>query len=54
MNLTKQIYPAIAFTVVLTVPLGIVYPLVVTGLAQVMFKEQANGSVLAVTFHNAL
>ncbi|HMG35896.1 MAG TPA: potassium-transporting ATPase subunit KdpC [Blastocatellia bacterium] len=46
MNLTKQIYPAIAFTVVLTVLLGIVYPLVVTGLAQVMFKEQANGSLI--------
>jgi K+-transporting ATPase ATPase C chain len=46
MNLLKQIYPAIAMTVVLTVLLGIVYPLVVTGLAQVMFPRQANGSLI--------
>jgi potassium-transporting ATPase KdpC subunit len=46
MNLTKQIYPAIAMTVVLTVLLGLIYPLVVTGLAQVLFKDQANGSLI--------
>ncbi|HSB10956.1 MAG TPA: potassium-transporting ATPase subunit KdpC [Blastocatellia bacterium] len=42
----KQIYPAIAMTVVLTVLLGIVYPLVVTGLAQVMFPAKAGGSLI--------
>ncbi|HXU38790.1 MAG TPA: potassium-transporting ATPase subunit KdpC [Blastocatellia bacterium] len=42
----KQIYPAIAITVVLTVLLGIVYPLVVTGLAQVMFPAKAAGSLI--------
>jgi K+-transporting ATPase ATPase C chain len=46
MNLLKQIYPAVAMTVVLTVLLGIIYPLVVTGLAQVLFKDQANGSLI--------
>jgi K+-transporting ATPase ATPase C chain len=46
MNLLKQIYPAIAMTVVLTVLLGIIYPLAVTGLAQVMFKDKANGSLI--------
>ena len=46
MNLLKQIYPAIAMTVVLTVLLGIIYPLVVTGLAQVMFPRQAAGSLI--------
>ena len=46
MNLTKQIYPAIAITVVLTVLLGIIYPLVVTGLAQVIFPRQAAGSLI--------
>jgi potassium-transporting ATPase KdpC subunit len=46
MNMLKQIYPAIAMTVVLTVLLGIIYPLVVTGLAQVMFPSKAGGSLI--------
>jgi len=46
MELKKQIYPAIAITIVLTVLLGVVYPLVVTGLAQVLFKDKANGSLI--------
>jgi K+-transporting ATPase ATPase C chain len=46
MNILKQIYPAFAMTVVLTVMLGIVYPLVVTGLAQVMFPAKAGGSLI--------
>jgi K+-transporting ATPase ATPase C chain len=46
MELKNQIYPAIAITVVLTVLLGIVYPLAVTGLAQVLFEEEANGSLI--------
>jgi len=46
MNLLKQIYPAFAMTVVLTVLLGIIYPLVVTGLSQVIFPRQAAGSLI--------
>jgi K+-transporting ATPase ATPase C chain len=46
MNILKQIYPAVAITVVLTVLLGIIYPLVVTGLAQVMFPTKAAGSLI--------
>lgn len=46
MNLLKQIYPAIAMTVVLTVLLGIIYPLAVTGLAFVMFPAKAGGSLI--------
>lgn len=46
MNILKQVYPAIAITLVLTVLLGIVYPLVVTGLSQVIFPSQANGSLI--------
>jgi len=45
-NILKQIYPAVAMTVVLTVLLGIIYPLVVTGLAQVIFPRQAAGSLI--------
>jgi K+-transporting ATPase ATPase C chain len=46
MNVLKQIYPAIAMTVVLTVLLGIIYPLAVTGLASVMFPAKAGGSLI--------
>ncbi len=46
MNLMKQIYPAFAITVVLTVLLGVVYPVVVTGLAYVIFPSKAQGSLI--------
>ena len=37
---------AILMTLVTTVLLGIIYPLVVTGLAQVMFHDKANGQLI--------
>jgi K+-transporting ATPase ATPase C chain len=46
MNILKQIYPAVMITIVLTVLLGIIYPLLVTGLAQVIFPTQAAGSLI--------
>jgi len=46
MNLLKHIYPAIARTIVLTILVGIIYPFVVTGLAQILFKEKAQGSLI--------
>lgn len=46
MNLIKHIYPAIAMTVVLTVLTGIIYPYAVTGLAYVLFKDKAQGSLI--------
>jgi K+-transporting ATPase ATPase C chain len=46
MNLLKHIYPAVAVTAVLTVLLGIIYPYVVTGLAQILFRDQAQGSLI--------
>lgn len=46
MNIFKQLYPAVMITIVLTVLLGIIYPLVVTGLAQVIFPTQAAGSLI--------
>ena len=46
MNLSKHIYPAIAMTVVLTVLTGIIYPYAVTGLAYVLFKDKAQGSLI--------
>lgn len=37
---------AILMTVVTTVLLGVVYPLVVTGLAQLLFRDKANGQLI--------
>lgn len=42
----QQLKTAILMTVVTTVLLGIIYPLAVTGLAQLLFHDQANGSLL--------
>jgi K+-transporting ATPase ATPase C chain len=43
----KQILiPAVMLTLVLTVLTGLIYPLVVTGLSQVLFPHQANGSLI--------
>ena len=42
----KHIVTSVLYTVITAVLLGIVYPLVVTGLAHVMFPQQANGSLI--------
>ena len=42
----KNLVTAILMTVVTTILLGLIYPLVVTGLAQVIFPDQANGSLI--------
>jgi K+-transporting ATPase ATPase C chain len=44
----RQILPAILMMIVFTVLLGGVYPLVVTGISQVAFKDKANGSIVTV------
>jgi len=42
----KNLTTAILMTIATTVLLGIVYPLVVTGIAQVIFPKQANGQLI--------
>jgi K+-transporting ATPase ATPase C chain len=42
----KNLITAVLMTIVTTVLLGLVYPLLVTGLAQVIFPNQANGSLI--------
>ena len=42
----KNLVTAILMTIVTTVLFGLIYPLVVTGLAQVIFPSQANGSLI--------
>jgi len=46
--LRKQLRPAILMTLVLCVITGFIYPGVVTGLAQLIFPRQANGSLVTV------
>jgi K+-transporting ATPase ATPase C chain len=42
----KNLLTAILMTIVTTVLFGLVYPLVITGLAQVIFPENANGQLI--------
>jgi potassium-transporting ATPase KdpC subunit len=46
MNIKKNLLVAVLMTLVTTVLLGIVYPLVVTGIAQVLFHDKANGQLI--------
>jgi potassium-transporting ATPase KdpC subunit len=44
--MTRHLKTATLMTLVTTVLLGLVYPLVVTGLAQVLFPDKANGQLI--------
>ena len=45
---------AVLMTVVLTVLLGIAYPLLLTGIGQLVFSKQANGSLIRDTAGNVI
>src|SRR5580692_3636296 len=42
----QQILPGLRIKLFMTVLLGVVYPLVMTGISQVLFPHQANGSLI--------
>ncbi len=48
MILNKYIRPAVVITLLLTVLTGLIYPGIVTVLAQLIFPSQANGSLVTV------
>lgn len=46
MTIAKNLIVAVLMTIVTTVILGLVYPLVITAIAQVAFPSQANGQLI--------
>jgi len=46
MNITRNLMTAVLITIVTTILLGVIYPLAITGIAQVAFPNQANGQLI--------
>lgn len=46
----KALRPILVSFIIITIICGFIYPGIVTGIAQAAFPEQANGSIITVTF----
>jgi len=44
----KNLITALLMTAAMTVLLGLIYPLIVTGLAQLLFRDKANGQIISI------
>src|ERR1700741_3992828 len=44
--MTKNLITAFLMTIATTILLGLIYPLLITGLAQLLFKDKANGQII--------
>jgi K+-transporting ATPase ATPase C chain len=44
----NQLRPALTIFAMLTIITGVIYPLVVTGISQVIFPSQSNGSIIVI------
>lgn len=44
----QQILPGLRIKIFMTILLGVIYPLAITGVSQVLFPRQANGSLIKV------
>lgn len=49
----QQLIPAFRMMAVLTMLTGIIYPAVVTGICQLLFRDQANGTLAVVNGHTS-
>ena len=47
----RSVLRSVVAVVVLTVAFGFIYPVVMTGLAQIAFKDKANGSLITRNGH---
>lgn len=50
----RVLKPALICVLVLTLLCGVIYPLLVTGISQLFFHDQANGSIITVTLKKDL
>lgn len=46
--MNNQLRPATIIFLLLTIITGVIYPLTITGIAQIAFPHQANGSIIAI------